>query len=51
MNGNQSWKKTEEAGIDLAQLLCRICRKWKYAVALGIACAALACCLLYVKNG
>ncbi|MCI9019757.1 MAG: hypothetical protein HFH32_03170 [Eubacterium sp.] len=51
MNGNQSWKKTEEAGIDLAQLLCRICRKWKYAVALGIASAALACCLLYVKNG
>lgn len=50
MSRNDSWKNTEEAGIDLAELLRRICIQWKWLIAAGLACAVLACGYGFVKS-
>ena len=42
MDGQYFWKRTEDAQIDLLELLCRLCGRWKQIAV----CAAVAALLL-----
>lgn len=42
MDRQDSWKRTEEMEIDLADLLRRLCRQWKQIAACAAVCAAMA---------
>ena len=37
MDKQYSWKRTQDIEIDLADLFCRLCRKWKQAAACAVA--------------
>lgn len=50
MNRNYSWKKKEDIEIDLADLLCRLCRQWKQAVVCALVFAVFAGGYGYLKN-
>ncbi len=41
MNKQYSWKRTEDMEIDLADLLLRLCRKWKQAAACALVCGVI----------
>ncbi len=50
MNGQYSWKRTDETEIDLADLLKRLCMRWKQILICALASAVLAGGYGYVKN-
>ncbi len=42
MDRQDSWKRTEEMEIDLADLFRRLCRQWKQIMACAAVCAVIA---------
>ena len=50
MNKNNDWKKSEEIEIDLADLIKRLCMKWKQILICALAFAVLAGGYGYLKN-
>ena len=50
MNVQDSWKRTDETEIDLADLLKRLCMRWKQILICALASAVLAGGYGYVKN-
>lgn len=50
MDERNSWKKTQDKEIDLADLARRLCMRWKQAVLCAVAAVLIAGAYAYVKN-